>query len=235
MIEIHEAKNEKDIINIFNDICDNLNQSKNDIMVAKTISEKIKEISDNTSNKDLAVLSNDINKICSEYKNRDGSISTELNNLINKHNKDFKKVNINVLPKRYYYKNIIKNCFKIVDVSIKNEKVFLKCFNEIYCVLINLEDLIKLFNINGYFCKQKIRYKYNFNVIKTSLKYKNKKLIRYYYAYIVMKDIFVDLIRNNDMCEQFLKRIEVFSNNFEKHSLYVSEKYLEITEKNLFK
>jgi hypothetical protein len=50
-----------------------------------------------------------------------------------------------------------------------------------------------------------------------------------------MKDIFVDLIRNNDMCEQFLKRIEVFSNNFEKHSLYVSEKYLEITEKNLFK
>ena len=39
------------------------------------------------------------------------------------------------------------------------------------------------------FCKQEIRYKYNFNVIKTSLKYKNKKLIRYYYAYIVMKDI----------------------------------------------
>ena len=33
------------------------------------------------------------------------------------------------------------------------------------------------------------------------------------------------------MCEQFLKRIEVFSDNFEKHSLYVSEKYFEITEK----
>lgn len=235
MIEIHEVKNDKDIINIFNDICNNLNQSNNDIMVVKEISEKIKHISENTSNKDLSVLSNDINKICNEYKNRDGSISTELNNLINKYNKSLKRVNINLLPKRYYYKNIIRNCFKIIDASIKKEQVFLKCFNEIYCVLINLEDLIKLFNKNGYFCKREIRYKYNFKVVNKSLKYKNKKLIRYYYAYIVMKDIFVDLIRDNDMCEEFLKRIEVFSDNFEKHSLYISKKYLEITEESLFK
>lgn len=151
------------------------------------------------------------------------NISTDINK------SDYKKNFELVKTKIFFEKNIIFSSFKIIDSCLIDKKTFDLCFNELYCLIYNLQNVISIFNKNYFNCNKNINKHYkNINFFKKINSLYDEKHTKYYYIYKCTRNIFLDLLNNLDLCYIFQETITNCSRNIESHSKYMYDVYFNI-------
>lgn len=134
-----------------------------------------------------------------------------------------------VKTKTFFEKNIIFSSFKIIDSCLIDKKTFDLCFNELYCLIYNLQNIIYIFNRNNFNCSKNInKYYPNINFFKKFHSLHDNKHAKYYYIYKCTRNIFLDLLNNLDLCYIFQETITNCSKNIESHSKYMYDVYFNI-------
>jgi hypothetical protein len=153
-----------------------------------------------------------------------------INNLSKDKNKsDSKKRFELVKTKTFFEKNIIISSFKIIDSCLIDKKIFDLCFNELFCLIYNLQNVISIFNKNYFNCSKNINKHYkNIKFFKKIYSINNEKHAKYYYIYKCTVNIFLDLLNNDDLCYMFQETITYCSKNIESHSKYMYDIYFNI-------